>query len=266
MLGREPRCTSTGPSATRDLRRKSEHRSMWCAVRRSVMEFRPAGWSDCVTYIFLVAFILIMVGELADKSQLLALLLATRYKAWQVLIGIFIATFVVHFFTTLVGQFLGAAIPAGVIPWMTGILFIGFGIWTLRGDKVEDEEADKGARFGPIIATTIAFFLAELGDKTQIMTLAISVDPGGALLEYLKGAGRRSRRGSRRWLARGVSRTGRFWAVTMGSTVGMVVADAIAIGIGRLLGKNMPELLMRRVSGVIFILFGLLSIGSVLFG
>ena len=58
---------------------------------------------------------------------------------------------------------------------------------------------------------------------------------------------------------------GRFWAVTMGSTVGMVVADAIAIGIGRLLGKNMPELLMRRVSGVIFILFGLLSIGSILF-
>ena len=62
-------------------------------------------------YIFLVAFILIMVGELADKSQLLALLLATRYKAWQVLIGIFIATFVVHFFTALAGQLLGSAIP-----------------------------------------------------------------------------------------------------------------------------------------------------------
>ncbi len=220
-----------------------------------------------MTYIFLVAFILIMVGELADKSQLLALLLATRYKAWQVLVGIFIATFVVHFFTTLVGQFLGASIPAGVIPWMTGILFIGFGIWTLRGDKVDDEEADKGARFGPIIATTIAFFLAELGDKTQIMTLAISVDPGGALLEYLKGAGP----AVQAWLAtagspENVSQMGRFWAVTMGSTVGMVVADAIAIGIGRLLGKNMPELLMRRVSGVIFIVFGALSIASVLFG
>ena len=220
-----------------------------------------------MTYIFLVAFILIMIGELADKSQLLALLLATRYKAWQVLIGIFIATFIVHFFTTLAGQFLGAAIPKGVIPWMTGILFIGFGIWTLKGDKVEDSEADKGARYGPILATTIAFFLAELGDKTQIMTLAISVDPGGALLAYLKGAGPTVQT----WLASvgspdNVSQMGRFWAVTMGSTVGMVVADAIAIGIGRLLGKNMPELLMRRVSGVIFIAFGLLSIGSVLFG
>jgi putative Ca2+/H+ antiporter (TMEM165/GDT1 family) len=220
-----------------------------------------------VTYIFLVAFILIMIGELADKSQLLALLLATRYKWWQVLIGIFIATFVVHFFTTLVGMFVGRSIPPGVIPWMTGILFIGFGIWTLLGDKVDDEEADKGARFGPIIATTIAFFLAELGDKTQIMTLAISVDPGGALLEYLKGAGPTVQS----WLAmagspENVSTMGRFWAVTMGSTVGMVVADAIAIGIGRLLGRNLPELLMRRVSGVIFIVFGVLSIGSVLFG
>ena len=69
------------------------------------------------------------------------------------------------------------------------MLFIGFGIWTLRGDKVEDSEADKGGRFGPVIATAIAFFLAELGDKTQIMTLAIAVDPGSALLAYLKGAG-----------------------------------------------------------------------------
>lgn len=216
-------------------------------------------------YMFLVAFILIMVGELADKSQLLALLLATRYKAWQVLVGIFIATFVVHFFTTLVGQMVGSAIPAGVLPWITGVLFIGFGIWTLRGDKVEDEEADKGSKYGPIIATTIAFFLAELGDKTQIMTLAIAVDPGSALLTYLKAAGPTVQG----WLAlvgspEGVSQTARFWAITFGSTVGMVVADAIAIGVGRLLGKNVPELLMRRVSGVIFIGFGVLSIASVL--
>lgn len=218
-------------------------------------------------YIFLVALILIMVGELADKSQLLAMLLACRYKAWQVLIGIFIATFVVHFFTTLVGQLVGSAIPAGVIPWLTGLLFIGFGIWTLRGDKVEDEEADKGNRFGPIIATTIAFFLAELGDKTQIMTLAIAVDPGSALVEYLKAAGPTVQH----WLSAvgspdRVGAMGRFWAVTLGSTTGMVIADAIAIAIGNALGKKLPELLMRRISGVIFILFGIASIASVLIG
>jgi putative Ca2+/H+ antiporter (TMEM165/GDT1 family) len=218
-----------------------------------------------VLYIFLVALILIMIGELADKSQLLALLLSTRYKAWQVLIGIFVATFVVHFFTTLIGQLVGKAIPAGVIPWLTGILFIGFGIWTLRGDKVEDEDADKGSRFGPIIATTIAFFLAELGDKTQIMTLAIAVDPGSALLDYLKVAGPAVQHAlSLVGSPENVGATGRFWAVTLGSTTGMVIADAIAIAIGSALGKRMPELLMRRVSGAIFIVFGVLSIGATL--
>ncbi|NTU71794.1 MAG: TMEM165/GDT1 family protein [Coriobacteriia bacterium] len=209
---------------------------------------------------------LIMIGELADKSQLLAMVLATRYKAWQVLLGIFVATFVVHFFTTLVGQFVGSAIPENVIPWITGVLFVGFGIWTLRGDTVEEEDADKGGRFGPVIATGIAFFFAELGDKTQIMTLAIAVDPGSALLSYLKEAGPTVQS----WLAGlgspdSVGTAGRFWSVTLGSTVGMVLADAVAIGIGRLLGKNLPELAMRRVSGVIFILFGLLSIGATFF-
>lgn len=217
-------------------------------------------------YIFLVALTLIMIGELADKSQLLALLLATRYKAWQVLIGIFIATFVVHFFTTLVGQLAGAAIPEGVIPWLTGVLFVGFGIWTLRGDRVDESDADKGSKFGPIVATAIAFFLAELGDKTQIMTLAIAVDPGTALATYLKGAGPAVQSvlaglGS----PESVGEAGRFWAVTLGSTIGMVVADAIAIGIGRLLGARVPERMMRRVSGVIFILFGLASVATALF-
>lgn len=218
-------------------------------------------------YIFLVALALIMIGELADKSQLLALLLACRYKAWQVLLGIFAATFVVHFFTTLVGQLVGSAIPEGVIPWVTGVLFIGFGIWTLRGDKVEDSEADRGSKFGPVIATAIAFFFAELGDKTQIMTLAIAVDPGSALVTYLKSAGPVVQS----WLAtlgspQNVPAMARFWAVTLGSTAGMVLADAIAIGVGRLLGSRVPELLMRRVSGAIFIVFGAASIASVLLG
>lgn len=217
-------------------------------------------------YIFLVALGLIMIGELADKSQLLALLLATRYKAWQVITGIFIATFVVHFITAGIGQFLGAAIPAGVIPWVTGLLFVGFGIWTLRGDKVEESEAEKGGKFGPVFATAIAFFLAELGDKTQIMTLAISVDPGSALVKYMQSAGPTVQG----WLAglgspEAVGPAGRFWMVTLGSTVGMVLADAIAIGVGRLLGAKLPELVLRRISGAIFILFGLASLGVAAF-
>jgi putative Ca2+/H+ antiporter (TMEM165/GDT1 family) len=218
-----------------------------------------------MAYIFLVAFGLIMIGELADKSQLLALALATRYKAWQVLLGIFVATFMLSAAAVLVGQCLGAAIPPGLIPWVTGVLFIGFGVWTLAGDKVEPDQVERGRRFGPVLATVVAFFFAELGDKTQIMTLAIAVDPGSAVLTYLKGAGPIVQG----WLAGlgspdAVGAVGRFWMVTLGATLGMVLADAIAIWFGRLLGKRLPERAMRRVSGGIFIVFGLLSIGSVL--
>lgn len=222
-----------------------------------------------MTYVFAVAFVLILIGELADKSQLLAISLACRYKAWQVLIGIFIATFVVHFFTTLFGQAVGGVIPPDVLPYITGALFIGFGVWTLRGDSVEDAEADRGRnRFGPIVATGIAFFLAELGDKTQIMTMTIAADPGTALVTYLKSVGP-AVQGFIESLGMGpsgVSAAGRFWGVTLGSTLGMVLADALAIGVGRLLGRNLPEKTLRVVSGVFFILFGVLAIGAGLLG
>lgn len=220
-----------------------------------------------MAYVFAVSLVLIMIGELADKSQLLALCLATRYKAWQVLLGITVATFVVHFFSTLAGQLFGALIPEGVLPWVTGLLFIIFGAWTLRGDSVSDEDADRGrGRFGPVVATAIAFFFAELGDKTQIMTMTIAADPGNALLRVLKGAGP----AVQHILAPlgvdavgALPRTAVFWSVTLGSTLGMVAADAIAIGIGRLLGKSLPERLLTRISGTVFILFGILSIASV---
>ncbi len=219
-------------------------------------------------YVFLVAAVLIMVGELADKSQLLALLLATRYKAWQVLAGIFAATFVVHFFTALVGQLIGASLPQSVLPWLSGLLFIGFGIWTLRGDKVEESEADRGAgRFGPVLATAVAFFFAELGDKTQIMTLTIAADPGSAVLSYLKQAGPTVNSWIRALGTPGtITAMQQFWAVTLGSTIGMVIADAVAILVGRLLGRNLPELLLRRISGVVFILFGVATIASTFIG
>ena len=179
--------------------------------------------------------LVITLAELGDKTQILALMLACRYKAWQVIIGVFGATLLVHLVSTIVGQLLGVAIPGKIVAIVAGIAFIGFGIWTLKGDKVDDGAADKPSRFGPILTSGIAFFLAELGDKTQLATITL--------------AGRYSAQS-------GISQAAAFWGVWMGSTVGMVIADGLAIFVGAVLGKKLPERLITRVSGVLFILGG----------
>lgn len=202
-------------------------------------------------YAFLVATILIFLAELGDKTQLLALVLATRYKAWQVMVGILGATLLIHLLSTVVGAAVGSFIPAGVMTWVAGVLFIGFGAWTLRGDSVDDEVAEKPSRFGPIVTSAIAFFLAELGDKTQIMTMTIAADPGAALRTFGGFAAG--------WLPAASTSTNRvpvLFGVWMGSTLGMVIADGLAIMVGVLLGKTLPEKLITRISGVLFIVLG----------
>lgn len=217
-----------------------------------------------MAYVFVLSFVLITIAELADKSQLLALGLAARYKAWQVLLGIFVATFVVSAAAVLIGQSLGAIIPTGVLPWVTGPLFIGFGVWTLRGDGLDaaDSRRAPAGRFGPVVATAIAFFFAELGDKTQIMTLTIAADPGTAIAGYLSRLGLTGLLGPTGASGSGMPAASRFWAVTLGSTLGMVAADAVAIGVGRLMGARMPEKTLHAVSGGFLILFGVLTLVS----
>jgi len=204
---------------------------------------------------FLVATILITLAELGDKTQLLALVLATRYKAWEVLVGIFVATLVVHFLSTLVGQAVGDLVPQRVLAVITGTLFIGFGIWTLRGDTVDEDETPKTAPLGPILTTAVAFFLAELGDKTQIMTMTIAADPAAALRTLGTFASGIVPAGA----ALG-SQAARFFGVWMGSTMGMMIADGVAILVGSVLGKKLPERLITRISGVVFILFGVAAL------
>ena len=202
-------------------------------------------------YAFLVATILIALAELGDKTQLLALMLACRYKAWQVMLGIFGATLLIHLLSTVVGAAVGSFIPAGVLTWVAGVLFVAFGAWTLRGDSVEDEVAEKPSRFGPIVTSAIAFFLAELGDKTQIMTMTIAADPGAALRTFGGFAAG--------WLPAASTSGNRIpvlFGVWMGSTLGMVIADGLAIIVGVVLGKALPEKLITRISGVLFIVLG----------
>jgi putative Ca2+/H+ antiporter (TMEM165/GDT1 family) len=214
-------------------------------------------------YAFAVATVLITLAELGDKTQILALCLAARYRWWQVLIGIFAATLFIHFFSTLVGQAVGSLIPELWLGLITGVLFVGFGVWTLRGDSDGDDDGSRSGRFGPIVTVAIAFFLAELGDKTQIMTMTIAADPAAVLRAF--GAAGPAITGV---LARvglsadGLTATRSFWGVWMGSTVGMMIADGVAIVVGSILGKKLPERVITRISGTLFIVFGLATAGA----
>jgi len=161
---------------------------------------------------FLVSFGVIFVAELGDKSQLMALAFATRFDTVPVLIGISAATGIVHAVSVIVGAALGAAIPTTPITVVAAIAFVAFGIWTLRGDKLTDEDEARAARpaRNTILTVGAVFFLAELGDKTMLATIALATDDD--------------------WLG-----------VWIGSTLGMVAADVLAIAVGVLLGKHLPE-------------------------
>jgi putative Ca2+/H+ antiporter (TMEM165/GDT1 family) len=176
----------------------------------------------------LLSFGVIFVAELGDKSQLMALTFAARYKAWAVLLGISIATALVHAFSVLVGAVVGASIPTNTITIVAGIAFLGFAAWTLRGDTLDDEEAAKAERSdrSAIVAASVAFFLAELGDKTMLATITLATTEGA-------------------------------FGTWVGSTLGMVAADALAILLGKQLGERLPERVIRIGAAALFVLFGL---------
>lgn len=180
---------------------------------------------------FFVSFGLIFFAELGDKSQLVALWFATRYKWWLVIAAVTVATLVVHFFSTLLGASADALLPEPALLIIVGLSFFFFAAWGLRGD-VLDERSGPAARtmWSAFIAVTTAFFLSELGDKTQLATVSL----GGSQESFV--------------------------GVWLGSTAGMVVADALAIVAGVLLGKRLPERLMAIVAAVLFAVFGAIAI------
>jgi len=183
---------------------------------------------DAILASTLLSFGVIFIAELGDKSQLMALTFATRFKVWPVVIGITSATALVHLVSVGIGYGLGASIPTGWISLLAAAAFIAFGFWTLHGDHLTDEEKDKVNRTkrSAIVAVGTAFFLAELGDKTMLATITLATDHG--------------------WLG-----------VWIGSTLGMVAADVIAIVVGRALGKALPEKLIRYGAAFLFFVFGI---------
>ena len=182
---------------------------------------------------FWISTAVIFVAELGDKSQLMAMNFAARYKARDVLIGITAATAIVHLASVGIGYWIGDTFAdyQGTIAIIAGVAFLGFALWTLRGDELTEDEAAKARNSAgmAIVAVGVAFFLAELGDKTMLATITLATQEG--------------------WLGT--------W---IGSTVGMVAADALAIGVGAVLGRKLPERTIRYGAAALFALFGLLLV------
>jgi len=183
---------------------------------------------DDVLFATALSFAVIFVAELGDKSQLMALTFATRYKTVPVLIGITVATAIVHAVSVGIGYGLGATLPTGWISLVAGLAFLAFGAWTLRGDELTEGEKAKAERStgSAILAVGGAFFLAELGDKTMLATITLATQHG-------------------------------WFGTWLGSTLGMVAADALAILVGRLLGRHLPERVIRYGAAALFAIFGI---------
>jgi Ca2+/H+ antiporter, TMEM165/GDT1 family len=184
-----------------------------------------------------LSFAVIFVAELGDKSQLMALAFATRYRALPVLVAITVATAIVHAFSVLAGGLLGAAFPTDVVSVVAGLAFFGFAAWTLRGDEMSDSDEARAARShrSPMVAVGVAFFLAELGDKTMLATVTLAT-------------------------------TEEWFGTWLGSTLGMVAADALAIVVGRELGTRVSARSIRVGAAVSFVIFGIWLIVDGLWG
>ena len=177
---------------------------------------------------FWISLIYVFVAEMGDKTQLVALAFATRYKTSTVLLGVFLATFAVHLISVALGEAVSLALPIFWIKLLAGASFIFFGLWTLRGDKLDDEEEMvKKSTLGPLLTVATTFFLAELGDKTMLATITIA------------------------------SEQKNFIPVWIGSTIGMVLADGLAVIVGKVMGKKLPENLIKYVGATIFLISGL---------
>ncbi len=176
----------------------------------------------------------VVLAEMGDKTQLLAMALACRFRWQTVMLGVFAATLGNHFLAVVAGTYLTKLIPLDYVRIAAFASFILFGFWTLRGDTLEGE--DKRFNFSPFWTVAVAFFLAEMGDKTQLATVALAA-------EYQS-----------------------IFAVWLGTTTGMLIADAIGIGVGIVLGKKIPERAIKWTAAFIFIFFGLSGLYELLPG
>jgi len=172
------------------------------------------------------SFLLVFVSEMGDKTQLLALVLAAKFrKPIPIILGILVATLLNHALASYVGTIVTHYISPGVLKWILAGTFFGFGLWMLIPDK--DEGFDDKHRWGPFLTTTVAFFLAEMGDKTQLATVALGAKYAAPLM------------------------------VTAGTTLGMLGADGLAVFFGHRFTEKISMSLVHKIASALFILFGL---------
>lgn len=184
--------------------------------------------STIIAFIFSVSAV--TLAEMGDKTQLLAMAFASRYKSAKVLMGVFLATVFNHALAVALGNMITRFYNAEAwIQAIASISFVFFGLWTFRGDRLDGEQNRK-TKFGPVMTVAIAFFIAELGDKTQLATIALAAkfphDPAGIL---------------------------------MGTTTGMLIADAIGIFVAVIMRKRIPDRMIKLISAGLFILFGFIG-------
>jgi putative Ca2+/H+ antiporter (TMEM165/GDT1 family) len=181
--------------------------------------------------VLLVSTGVVTLAEMGDKTQLLAFLLAARFKKpWPIVAGIFVATVFNHSLAGALGAWITATVSPATLRWVLGLSFIGMAAWTLIPDKIEDDEAQAARRFGVFGATLITFFLAEIGDKTQIATVAMAAHYASPVM------------------------------VVVGTTLGMLLADVPAVFAGDRLAGRIPMRLMHSIAAAVFAALGVATL------
>jgi len=174
------------------------------------------------------SFTLVAASEMGDKTQLLAFSLAGRFRRpWTVMAGILVATLANHTLASSLGAWISAHVPARVMAGVLAATFFGFGLWTLRPDTLDED--GKAPRFGPFVTTVVLFFLAEMGDKTQLATVALAARFGNVAL------------------------------VTAGTTLGMLASDGLAVFLGEKFAAKVQGRWLRIVAACLFFVFGIVS-------
>jgi putative Ca2+/H+ antiporter (TMEM165/GDT1 family) len=182
---------------------------------------------------FLVSTGVVALGEIGDKTQLLALLLATRYRQpVPIVLGILVATLINHSAAGYAGAWVAAQLGPDLMRWVLGLSFLAMAAWIMVPDKIDDMP-DKPPRYGVFVTTAVTFFLLEMGDKTQLATVALAAHYPSLV------------------------------AVVAGTTLGMMIADVPAVYLGQLAGNKLPMKLVHGIAAGLFVLLGLLVLMGV---